>query len=57
VLKFILHDFCIVCTTFHVTNFTMLAVVILEYRNPTIHPMWEDLYAKAAAEKQKKKKN
>jgi len=35
----------------------MLAVVILEYRNPTIHPMWEDLYAKAAAEKQKKKKN
>ena len=32
VLKFILHDFCIVCTTFHITNFTMLVVVILEYR-------------------------
>merc|ERR1712216_463673 len=38
VLKFILEDFCIVCTTFHVTNFTMLFVVILEARNPTIHP-------------------
>merc|ERR1711998_269153 len=39
VLKFILQDFCIVCTTFHFTNFSMLAVVIMEYRNPTIHPV------------------
>ena len=39
VLKFILQDFCIVCTTFHITNFSMLAVVIAEYRNPTIHPV------------------
>ena len=32
VLKFILGDFCIVCTGFHVVNFSMLAVAVLEYR-------------------------
>merc|ERR1712159_323796 len=39
VLKYILQDFCIVCTTFHVTNFTMFVVVLFEYRNPSIHPV------------------
>ena len=32
VLKFILGDFCIVCTGFHVVNFSMLAVAIFEFR-------------------------
>ena len=32
VLKFILGDFCIVCTGFHVVNFSMLVVAIFEYR-------------------------
>ena len=31
VLKFILKDFCIVCTGFHCVNFSMLALAILEY--------------------------
>ena len=33
VLKFILGDFCIVCTGFHVVNFSMLAVAIFEFRD------------------------
>ena len=33
VLKFILGDFCIVCTGFHTVNFAMLAVAIFEYRD------------------------
>lgn len=33
VLKFILKDFCIVCTGFHVVNFSMLAVAVYEYRD------------------------
>merc|ERR1711935_31628 len=33
VLKFVLKDFCIVCTTFHTTNFTMLYFVIREFRS------------------------
>jgi len=33
VLKFILGDFCIVCTGFHCVNFSMLAVAILEFRD------------------------
>ena len=33
VLKFILGDFCIVCTGFHVVNFSMLALAILEYKD------------------------
>jgi len=33
VLKFILGDFCIVCTGFHVVNFSMLALAIFEYRD------------------------
>mmetsp|Transcript_36151 Transcript_36151/g.71863 ORF Transcript_36151/g.71863 Transcript_36151/m.71863 type:complete len:160 (-) Transcript_36151:113-592(-) len=33
VLKFILKDFCIVCTSFHCVNFSMLAVAILEFRD------------------------
>jgi vitamin-K-epoxide reductase (warfarin-sensitive) len=32
VLKFILGDFCIVCTGFHFVNFSMLAVAIFEFR-------------------------
>lgn len=32
VLKFILKDFCIVCTSFHCINFSMLAVAIFEFR-------------------------
>ena len=31
VLKFILGDFCIVCTGFHTVNFSMLAVALFEY--------------------------
>ena len=33
VLKFILGDFCIVCTGFHCVNFSMLAVAIYEYKD------------------------
>ena len=33
VLKFILGDFCIVCTGFHVVNFSMFSVAIYEYRD------------------------
>lgn len=33
VLKFILGDFCIVCTGFHCVNFSMLAVAIFEYKD------------------------
>ena len=33
VLKFILRDFCIVCTGFHCVNFAMLTVAIFEYRD------------------------
>ena len=37
VLKFILRDFCIVCTGFHCVNFSMLAVALFEFfdRTPT----------------------
>merc|ERR1711907_512453 len=38
VLKFILQDFCIVCTTFHCINFSMFAVVVAEFRNPSMPP-------------------
>ena len=31
VLKFILGDFCIVCTGFHCVNFSMLAVALFEF--------------------------
>ena len=34
VLKFILKDFCIVCTGFHCVNFSMLTLAILEYWSP-----------------------
>ena len=33
VLKFILRDFCIVCTGFHCVNFSMLALAIFEFRD------------------------
>ena len=33
VLKFILGDFCIVCTGYHVVNFSMFSVAIYEYRD------------------------
>ena len=33
VLKFILGDFCIVCTGFHCVNFTMFAQSVFEYRS------------------------
>jgi len=33
VLKFILGDFCIVCTGFHTVNFSMLALAIFEARD------------------------
>lgn len=36
VIKFVLHDFCIVCTSFHVCNFTMLALAIAEFRSPSV---------------------
>jgi uncharacterized membrane protein len=32
VLKFVLKDFCIVCTTFHIINFTMFALCYSEFR-------------------------
>ena len=35
VLKFILGDFCIVCTGFHCVNFTMFAQACLEFRSGT----------------------
>mmetsp|Transcript_28853 Transcript_28853/g.64520 ORF Transcript_28853/g.64520 Transcript_28853/m.64520 type:complete len:165 (+) Transcript_28853:94-588(+) len=39
VLKFILQDFCIVCTTFHVINFsTFFFVALPDYLRPGIHP-------------------
>lgn len=38
VLKFILGDFCIVCTGFHVVNFSMLAVAVFEYRDSATAP-------------------
>ena len=34
VLKFVLKDFCIVCTGFHCVNFSMLTLAVLEYWNP-----------------------
>jgi uncharacterized membrane protein len=38
VLKFIIRDFCIVCTTFHVINFSVFFFVALpEFRNPSMH--------------------
>ena len=38
VLKFILHDFCIVCTTFHAINFsTFFFVALPDLRSPAIH--------------------
>ncbi|GBG32985.1 Vitamin K epoxide reductase complex subunit 1-like protein 1 [Hondaea fermentalgiana] len=36
VIKYILHDFCIVCTSFHVCNFFMLVLAILEFRQPSV---------------------
>ena len=33
VLKFILGDFCIVCTGFHCVNFSMFAVAVFEFRD------------------------
>ena len=36
VIKFILKDFCIVCASFHVCNFSMLVLAVLEYRNPEV---------------------
>tara|TARA_B110001452_G_scaffold33372_1_gene25874 strand:- start:1825 stop:2319 length:495 start_codon:yes stop_codon:yes gene_type:complete len=38
VLKFILEDFCIVCTGFHCVNFSMLSLAVLEYRSPPPKP-------------------
>mmetsp|Transcript_471 Transcript_471/g.555 ORF Transcript_471/g.555 Transcript_471/m.555 type:complete len:225 (+) Transcript_471:180-854(+) len=38
VIKFVLLDFCIVCTSFHICNFIMLFLAFLEYRNPTVRP-------------------
>ena len=29
-------DFCIVCASFHVCNFSMLVLAVLEYRNPEV---------------------
>ena len=38
VLKFILRDFCVVCTTFHAINFsTFLLVALPDYLKPAIH--------------------
>ena len=34
VIKYVLNDFCIVCTTFHLCNFSMLVLAALEYRSP-----------------------
>mmetsp|Transcript_11083 Transcript_11083/g.12688 ORF Transcript_11083/g.12688 Transcript_11083/m.12688 type:complete len:224 (+) Transcript_11083:153-824(+) len=34
VIKFVLSDFCIVCTSFHICNFMMLFLAFLEYRKP-----------------------
>ena len=39
VLKFILGDFCIVCTGFHCVNFSMLSLAVLEYRSPPPKPL------------------
>eukprot|EP00928_Gymnodinium_smaydae_P089031 TRINITY_DN73039_c0_g1_i1.p2 TRINITY_DN73039_c0_g1~~TRINITY_DN73039_c0_g1_i1.p2 ORF type:complete len:196 (-),score=39.96 TRINITY_DN73039_c0_g1_i1:247-753(-) len=36
VIKFILKEFCIVCFSFHMCNFSMLVLSILEYRNPEV---------------------
>jgi len=36
VLKFILGDFCIVCTGFHCVNFTMFAQAVMEYRSAPV---------------------
>ena len=36
VIKFVLKDFCIVCTSFHIANFTMLILAVLEYRDPEV---------------------
>jgi len=36
VIKYILNDFCIVCTSFHVCNFIMLVLAIIEYRSPSV---------------------
>ena len=32
VLKFVLNEFCIVCTTFHIINFAMLYFCVVEFR-------------------------
>jgi len=34
VLKVILRDFCIVCTSFHTVNFSMLILAVREFRSP-----------------------
>ena len=39
VIKFILKEFCIVCFSFHMCNFSMLVLAILEYNNPEIKPL------------------
>lgn len=36
VIHYILHDFCIVCATFHFCNFMMLFLAVLEFRNPEV---------------------
>lgn len=36
IIKFVLNDFCIVCTSFHGCNFVMLLLAFLEYRDPQV---------------------
>jgi uncharacterized membrane protein len=36
VIKYVLKDFCIVCTTFHLCNFCMLFLAFREYRDPKV---------------------
>ena len=36
VIKVILKEFCIVCFSFHMANFSMLVLAVLEYNNPEI---------------------
>merc|ERR1712113_1335222 len=38
VIKFILKEFCIVCFSFHMCNFTMLVLAVLEFRSPEVRP-------------------